>query len=169
MTTKRLRPFILNRIPFTKIGNVLAADPDIKLCFVCSPGNPTGTLIPLSDIRALLDNVAFKGVVVVDEAYIDFSGDHASAASLVCQYENLCVMQTLSKSYGLAGIRYVPLPMHLVLVAHIRLKAWNCPSPPVLDPDSHKYESALQYLVVDCSGRKDRVVPGGCECDGTED
>lgn len=83
------------------------ADPSIKLIFLCSPGNPTGTLISLSAIRSLLEYENFKGIVVVDEAYIDFAGTGASAVSLVRQFANLCVMQTLSKSFGLAAIRYV--------------------------------------------------------------
>lgn len=82
------------------------ADPSIKLIFICSPGNPTGTLIPLSAVCALLEYEKFKGIVVVDEAYIDFAGEEASASSLVKEYANVCVMQTLSKSFGLAAIRY---------------------------------------------------------------
>jgi histidinol-phosphate aminotransferase len=85
-------------------------DPSIKLIFLCSPGNPTGTLIPLSAVRELLEYQSFKGIVVVDEAYIDFSGEDASAASLVKGYANVCVMQTLSKSFGLAAIRYASSP-----------------------------------------------------------
>jgi histidinol-phosphate aminotransferase len=77
----------------------------IKLIILCSPGNPTGTLLPLDDIRVILEEPKFKGIVVVDEAYVDFSGEKASAVSLVRQYANLCVMQTLSKSFGLAAIR----------------------------------------------------------------
>ncbi|KAH7106170.1 histidinol-phosphate aminotransferase [Auriculariales sp. MPI-PUGE-AT-0066] len=83
----------------------LAADPSIKLVMVCSPGNPTGTVIPLADIRALLDFPDFKGIVVVDEAYIDFAPEGSSAATLVEEYANVCVLQTLSKSFGLAAIR----------------------------------------------------------------
>jgi histidinol-phosphate aminotransferase len=52
-----------------------------------------------------LDYEPFKGIVVVDEAYIDFAGEGASAVSLIKDYANLCVMQTLSKSFGLAAIR----------------------------------------------------------------
>ena len=89
--------------------NAIRAEPSIKLVFLCSPGNPTGTLIPLSTIRALLEFEEFKGIVVVDEAYIDFAGENASAVSLVKEYANLCVLQTLSKSFGLAAIRYVPM------------------------------------------------------------
>lgn len=79
--------------------------PDLKMLFICSPGNPTGTLIPLDAIKRVLDNPNFKGVVVVDEAYIDFAPSGSSAASLVNQYANVCVTQTLSKSFGLAAIR----------------------------------------------------------------
>ncbi|KAF8198639.1 pyridoxal phosphate-dependent transferase [Pholiota molesta] len=94
-------------IKVDEIKKAIAADPSIKLIFLCSPGNPTGTLIPLSCIRALLEYPLFKGIVVVDEAYIDFAEDvqQSSAASLVKEYANLCVMQTLSKSFGLAAIR----------------------------------------------------------------
>ncbi|KAF8605713.1 histidinol-phosphate aminotransferase [Ceratobasidium sp. AG-I] len=87
------------------IKKAVASDPSIKLIFVCSPGNPTSTLIPLKDIRALLEDTAFKGIVIVDEAYIDFADEDASAVSLINEYANICVMQTLSKSFGLAAIR----------------------------------------------------------------
>ena len=79
--------------------------PDLKLLFLCSPGNPTGTLLPLDAIERVLNNPNFKGVAVVDEAYIDFSPEGSSAASLVNSYANVCVSQTLSKSFGLAAIR----------------------------------------------------------------
>ncbi|KAG8906734.1 histidinol-phosphate transaminase [Tulasnella sp. 403] len=95
------------QIRLDEIKRVLSEDPLIKLVFVCSPGNPTGTLIPIVAVRALLEFPDFKGIVVVDEAYIDFAGSGSSAAALVDQYANLCVLQTLSKSFGLAGIRYV--------------------------------------------------------------
>jgi histidinol-phosphate aminotransferase len=92
-----------------QVKKAIDADPSIKLIFLCSPGNPTGTLISLGSIRAILDYVPFKGIVIVDEAYIDFSEPGSSAASLIAEYANLCVMQTLSKSFGLAAIRYIPL------------------------------------------------------------
>ena len=90
-----------------QIKRAIDADSSIKLIFLCSPGNPTGTLIPLTTIRSILDYEKFKGIVVVDEAYVEFSGDVSknSAVSLVKDYANVCVMQTLSKSFGLAAIR----------------------------------------------------------------
>ena len=57
------------------------------------------------DIQKLLEYPNFKGIVVVDEAYIDFSEPGTSAVTLVEKYANLCVLQTLSKSFGLAAIR----------------------------------------------------------------
>ena len=89
-----------------QVKKMIDADPLIKLIFLCSPGNPTGTLISFASIRTLLDYKPFKGIVVVDEAYIDFSEPGSSAASLVAEYANICVMQTLSKSFGLAAIRW---------------------------------------------------------------
>lgn len=89
----------------SQMKSAIDSDPSIKLIFLCSPGNPTGTLIPLADVQQLLEYSKFKGVVVVDEAYIDFAGENASATALVSRYANLCVMQTLSKSFGLAAIR----------------------------------------------------------------
>lgn len=79
----------------------------IKLTFLCSPGNPTGTLIPLEDIRAVLANPDYQGLVVVDEAYIDFGPQGNSAVRLLVEegWSNLVVMQTLSKGFGLAAIR----------------------------------------------------------------
>ncbi|KAH8101846.1 histidinol-phosphate aminotransferase [Cristinia sonorae] len=92
-------------VKISQLKAAIDADPSIKLVFLCSPGNPTGTLIPLRTIREILDYENFNGVVVVDEAYIDFAGAESSAATLVTEYANLCVMQTLSKSFGLAAIR----------------------------------------------------------------
>ncbi|XWN35829.1 MAG: histidinol-phosphate transaminase [Balneola sp.] len=73
-----------------------------KLIFVCSPNNPTANDMDSKDIIHLLEN--FNGLVVVDEAYIDFS-EQAGFAEEVKNYPNLVVLQTLSKAFGLAGIR----------------------------------------------------------------
>ena len=73
-----------------------------KVIFVCSPNNPSGNAIPMPQIQRLLDQ--FSGLVVVDEAYIDFSSK-GSALSLLKEYPRLMICQTFSKAYGLAGIR----------------------------------------------------------------
>jgi histidinol-phosphate aminotransferase len=73
-----------------------------KVLFVCSPNNPTGNHISLQVISDLIG--AFPGIVVVDEAYIDFSSE-ASALSLLNSCDRLVILRTLSKAWGLAGVR----------------------------------------------------------------
>lgn len=73
-----------------------------KILFICSPNNPTGNNIPLDQIRTILN--VFKGMVVVDEAYIDFS-EQNSCTKLLTEHSNLVILQTFSKAWGLAGIR----------------------------------------------------------------
>lgn len=79
-----------------------AADEHSKILFICSPNNPTGNDVELEHIRSLC--AQFKGIVVVDEAYIDFS-NQASCTSLLSEFPNLIVLQTFSKAWGMAGIR----------------------------------------------------------------
>lgn len=81
-----------------------ACDESSRLLFVCSPNNPTGTLLPVSDLKKLLTARADKSAVVVDEAYIEF-GRAESAVSLLDEFPNLLVLRTLSKALGFAGAR----------------------------------------------------------------
>lgn len=86
-----------------KVDAILnVVDANTKLLFLCSPNNPTGNSISTQKISRLLKE--FKGLVVIDEAYIDFSMEE-SWVSKLSQYPNLIVTQTLSKAYGMAGIR----------------------------------------------------------------
>ena len=80
-----------------------AVTPDVKLIFLCSPGNPTAKALPLSDMEQIAVG-APNSIVVVDEAYVDFS-NRGTALSLVHKYNNVVVLQTLSKAFGLAAIR----------------------------------------------------------------
>ncbi len=79
-----------------------AADANSKILFICSPNNPSANKAKREDIRLLLKS--FKGLVVVDEAYIDFS-DEPSFTTELEQFPNLLVMQTFSKAWGLASLR----------------------------------------------------------------
>jgi histidinol-phosphate aminotransferase len=79
-----------------------ASKPQTKLLFICSPNNPSGNSVERKAIERLLKN--FNGLVIIDEAYIDFTKD-PSWTQVLEQYPNLIVTQTLSKAYGLAGIR----------------------------------------------------------------
>ncbi len=73
-----------------------------KLIFICTPNNPTGTSISIEQLKTIALN--FNGIVVVDEAYIDFS-EKASALSLITEFENILILQTFSKAWGLAALR----------------------------------------------------------------
>lgn len=77
-------------------------DPNLKIIFVCSPNNPTGNTFHTEDIEYIIEN--FNGIVIIDEAYIDFS-KQASFTAKINQYPNLIVSQTFSKAWGLAGVR----------------------------------------------------------------
>jgi len=77
-------------------------DENTKIIFICSPNNPTGNSIIRSDIETVLVN--FNGLVVVDEAYINFSKQKTLIQELQ-EYENLVVLQTFSKAWGLAALR----------------------------------------------------------------
>jgi histidinol-phosphate aminotransferase len=87
------------------INEKLSSDPNIKMVYICSPGNPTGALIRKADVQNVLEHPTWNGIVVLDEAYIDFSPQGSSLAEWVVEWPNLVVMQTLSKAFGLAGIR----------------------------------------------------------------
>lgn len=93
------------QLRLAELQHTLSTDQSIRLCFICSPGNPTGHAISIIDIIAILDNPAWRGIVVVDEAYIDFSPTTTSCLGLVARYPRLIVLQTLSKAFGLASIR----------------------------------------------------------------
>jgi len=73
-----------------------------KVLFLCSPNNPTGNSFDINDLNDLIKD--FKGIVVVDEAYINFSSQK-SLISLIDKHDNLIITQTMSKAYGMAGIR----------------------------------------------------------------
>lgn len=98
----------LHRIPLTddfqldleKILQTAGSDSSVKLIFICSPNNPTGNR--LNNIGKLLDR--FNGIVVADEAYIDFCPEY-SLKEKVGSHPNLIVMQTFSKAWALAGVR----------------------------------------------------------------
>jgi histidinol-phosphate aminotransferase len=88
-----------------EINKALSSDASIKIVYICSPGNPTGRLIRKEDLQQVLQHPTWNGVVVLDEAYVDFAADGSSLAEWVMEWSNLVVMQTLSKAFGLAGIR----------------------------------------------------------------
>jgi histidinol-phosphate aminotransferase len=79
-----------------------AIDANTKMIFLCSPNNPTGNSLNIDDVEAILNN--YFGIVVIDEAYINFSKQRSFTLQLD-EYPNLVVLQTLSKAWGLAALR----------------------------------------------------------------
>ena len=84
-------------------GMKKAITPDTKVLFICSPNNPTGNLINPDSIFEILQ--FFNGIVVLDEAYVDFADKGSSWLAKLDQHPNLIILQTFSKAWGLAGIR----------------------------------------------------------------
>jgi histidinol-phosphate aminotransferase len=85
-------PVVLNALPDTT-----------KLLFLCSPNNPTGNLLKREDILSLCEKT--RAVVVVDQAYVEFAEPAGNVADVVSRHPNLVVLRTMSKAWGLAGIR----------------------------------------------------------------
>lgn len=77
-------------------------DINTKLIFLCSPNNPSGNLLDSSEVMRVIE--AFDGIVVVDEAYIDFA-ETTSLVQKISQFDNLVILQTFSKAWGMAGVR----------------------------------------------------------------
>jgi histidinol-phosphate aminotransferase len=102
----------INNVEFRKVSlnddfslnaeSLLKTASDSKIIFLCSPNNPTANILDKEKIKYILYN--FKGIVVLDEAYIDFSLEESWCRQLD-KFPNLVVLRTLSKAYGLAGIR----------------------------------------------------------------
>jgi histidinol-phosphate aminotransferase len=98
----------LSTVPYRQLGrrwdlpDELAAA-GAKMVIVANPNNPSATLAPVDDLRRLCDRA--PGIVVVDEAYVDFAAAGSSVLPFLAQHENLVVLRTFSKSYSLAGAR----------------------------------------------------------------
>jgi len=79
-----------------------AITPSTKIIFLCSPNNPSGNALDREEMKRIINN--FNGVVVIDEAYIDFCPEKSFLSTLK-QYPNLVILQTFSKAWGMAGLR----------------------------------------------------------------
>src|SRR3989442_6295804 len=102
------------KVPLTKAYShdtqaMIAAAPDAGLFYVCTPNNPTGTLTPHSDIERLVAGKPKGSVVLVDEAYIHFS-NAPSVIDLIKAGQDVIVLRTFSKIYGMAGLRCGMVP-----------------------------------------------------------
>lgn len=100
-------------------GGRAADQPRVKLVFLCAPNNPTGNDLPMEVLEHVLESLAGQAIVAVDEAYIEFSS-RASALSRLSRFPHLVVMRTLSKAYGLAGVRCGVALAHPALIGLLR-------------------------------------------------
>ncbi len=116
----------------------VGGDPSLKLAFICSPNNPTGNPVPPTDILTIADALP-ETIIVADEAYIEFSELESLAAEAV-RRDNLVVLRTLSKAYGLAGARIGCAIGEAGLIALISLALPPFPIP------SLSAEAALETL-----------------------
>lgn len=99
----------VTRVPLTKdyrhdVKAMLAADPNAGVYYIVSPNNPTGTMTPIADIVWLAENKPKDAILIVDEAYIHFA-DAPNAASLAKTRDDVIVIRTFSKLFGMAGMR----------------------------------------------------------------
>lgn len=118
-------------------------DANTKIIWLCSPNNPTGNSLNRDDIEMVLNN--FDGLVVVDEAYINFSR-HRSFIPELKDYPNLVVLQTLSKAWGLAGLR-----LGMAFASEEIIAVYNKVKPP------YNISEAVQELVIKALDRMDDV------------
>jgi histidinol-phosphate aminotransferase len=132
-----------------------ACDERTRLVFICSPNNPTGTLVPRAALVDLLERRGNRSAIVVDEAYIEFSGA-ASAVELLDRYPNLLVLRTLSKALAFAGARCgaVMGPADVIRILNA-IQAPYAMSTPVVEC----VEDALQSAAIDeAKGRIAEIV-----------
>jgi histidinol-phosphate aminotransferase len=110
-------PLVKERGFALDVPSVLAqCRPGVKLVFLCTPNNPTGNELDRNAITSLCSQLAERAIVVVDEAYIEFS-QSASLIEMLDRFPNLIVLRTLSKAYALAGARCGALIAHPEIVA----------------------------------------------------
>ncbi|RBC77953.1 histidinol-phosphate transaminase, partial [Xanthomonas oryzae pv. oryzae] len=121
-----------------------------KLVFLCSPSNPAGSAIALDQIEPALQALQGKALVVVDEAYGEFS-EVPSAVGLLARYDNLAVLRTLSKAHALAAARIGTLIANAELIAVLR----RCQAPyPVPTPCAAMAEQALSAPALEVTRRR---------------
>jgi histidinol-phosphate aminotransferase len=124
--------------------NILKAiNLNTKLVFICCPNNPTGNGVKWNSIKTILDN--FSGIVVIDEAYINFASYRSLIPELL-NYPNLVILQTLSKAWGLAGLR-----VGMAFASEQIIDIFNRIKPP------YNINSASQQLVLEALDNTEKI------------
>ncbi len=139
-----IREAILNEDFQLDVDAILkTVNSNTRLLFICSPNNPTGNNMNRVDIETLINN--FPGLIIIDEAYINYSRQKSFLQELT-EYENLVVMQTLSKAWGLAALR-----LGLCFASEKIIELFNKVKPP------YNINKASQQLGVDALANIDEV------------
>ncbi len=120
-----------------------AINPNTKLIFICCPNNPTGNGVKWDSVKRILEN--FKGIVVIDEAYINFARYRSLIPELL-NYPNLVILQTLSKAWGLAGLR-----LGMAFASEPIIDIFNKIKPP------YNINSVTQKLVIEALNNTDKI------------
>lgn len=125
----------------------LSAADNAKVVFICSPNNPTGNLMRLEDIEAILNGVNDQTIVVLDEAYIEFSNRESFAARL-SEFPNLAIIRTLSKAFGMAGIRCGFTIANADLIRSLQkvIAPYPMPSPVVEIAEQALTKEGIEYM-----------------------
>ncbi len=124
----------------------------VKLVFVCSPSNPLGNSLDSADLRALLEHVGERALVVVDEAYIEFTASRDSramgVASWLQDYPQLVVLRTLSKAFGLAALRcgFVLAASSIIAVLQKVIAPYPMPQPTIDGAIAALQSAALEAM-----------------------
>ena len=126
---------------FTGLSALLADEPNVKLIYFCTPNNPTGSEIARTDLRAVLQATRGRCVVVVDEAYQEYS-TLTSVSSWLHEFSHLAVLRTLSKAHALAGARIGCLLAHPAVISTLRKLMAPYPIP------AEASAAALQALAI---------------------
>lgn len=119
---------------------------DAKVVFICSPNNPTGNVMKLDEMETIL-RAADQAIVVVDEAYIEFA-DQPSFASRLAEFPNLAIIRTLSKAFGLAGIRcgFTVANPEVIRTLKKVIAPYPMPSPVVAIAESALTDAAIDQM-----------------------
>ena len=117
----------------------LFAQQSVKIVFICSPANPTGQAVPISTIKEILKKINGRALLVVDEAYIEYS-DQLSISTLLSDFDCLVVLRTLSKAYALAAARLGAVLAHPTV---IKLLSAVAPPYPIPSPTAELALAAL--------------------------
>ncbi|MBK7666824.1 MAG: histidinol-phosphate transaminase [Sphingobacteriaceae bacterium] len=122
---------------------ISAINPNTKLIFICCPNNPTGNGVKWDSVKRILEN--FKGIVVIDEAYINFARYRSLIPELL-NYPNLVILQTLSKAWGLAGLR-----LGMAFASEPIIDIFNKIKPP------YNINSVTQKLVIEALSNTNKI------------